>query len=615
MRIFFISNTKTIDGNVTQHLIEECVCTKDWSGNRDEHKAKDSYNKLEDIVLETALSEYDDIVFVIDVHCTYEKLDGNKKAKVQDLQEQGGVVLYRHLLRALDELDAGAHKKLKVVFHSPIEQKKLVALKPENYVLLELPFVRANLDGTFGDALSKKINECISKDWPRFSNASENLLSGWALDNKDRLKKGEDPIQIDLHGNKPMIIDDEWDDWQITFKKILSVKPDYFLDPLVGDEIKKEFRKLSTDSFDHITTDTFSNYQLIIADLYLHERHETDRFKTNEFVRSISGFHLFRKIRSSDVEPAIPVILHTTSTKFKISETLRAFGSSGQVTKHNNHRATVGEKIDVYLALKENLEGITDEYSYCWRRNMYSSLLRLETASYLANIPQTPARDNAFAEVRGLLKNLLIVSGQTTGLDESYIESYFENFEVNPLSFGAVSIIRSVGLIPETLYKLGRRRVQTPELELANHLRNHASHSTSYRLFTPFDAELITILVIKSLLENHQRPISVPFPDKNVVSWFKEELTHPVFDYMHYYNHWLSYVPDRLKQENSGISGRIKTLARHYASSGKWELLSKEYKDELANSKSFSIKIGGFSECIVFNGNKCTLQLPIQLPT
>jgi len=613
MRVIFISNTKQINGVIIQHSIEECVCTKDWSGNSMVTAIKDSFNNLEDLVLETATE--DDVVFVIDVHCTFSKLDGDKNTKVENHQDQGGVVIYRHLLKALDQLQPGAHGKLKVVFYSPIEQARLVSLKPENYVLNELPFVRARFDGNFGSELSKVINSYnslyASKVWPRFSNASENLLSGWALANKINIKTGGTLEKIDLRENKPIVIDDEWNDWQITLENILSETPDYFLDPLAGDDLKQEFRKLKTNDFKHIKSDTFDNYHLIISDLYLHERHETDRFKTNEFVKSISGFQLFQKIRAADVEPAIPVIFHTTSTKFRISELLRAFGAAGQVTKNNNYRASAGEKLDVYLALKENLEGITDEYSSSWRRTIYDRLPQMSATSYLKNVTKTPASDKAISEVKGLLKNLLVAVGQRPGLDESYIDSYFENFEVNPLSFGAVSMIRSVGLIPETLNKLGKKQVQTPELAFALHLRHHASHAANYRLFAPFDAELITILVVKSLMESGQRRITESFPDKGDF-WNNEELTHPVFDYIHYYNLWLSYVPDRFKKEENdmNVKKRVEVLARHYASSGKWEMLSEGYKKELAGKPNFSIQIGNFPEPFSFDGNRCSLQLP-----
>ena len=90
-------------------------------------------------------------------------------------------------------------------------------------------------------------------------------------------------------------------------------------------------------------------------------------------------------------------------------------------------------------------------------------------------------------------------------------------------------------------------------------------------------------------------------------------MTHPIFDYIHYYNHCFSYVPDRFKV---GLCEKIKTLAKDYVSSGKWQSLSKAYKDELSNKvdennrPKFSIKQGNFREPFLFSGAKCSLQLP-----
>lgn len=604
MRLFFISNTtKPTNVEVPQHSIEGWVCTNTWKRETAES------NQVDDIALLAAAGD-DDLVYVIDVHCKFSRLNGDKASEIDNLQEHGGVVIYRHLLHEL----SGMQEKLRVVFYSPIDRKNLVALKPENYILMELPFISWSGDGKFGETLSKLINSKNSEGWPRVNNASENMLSGWAAANRKTIREGQNPEQIDLHKNKALVIDDEWDDWQITYNKILSVEPDYFLSPLVGESLKQEYRKLKTMGFDHIGPDTFRDYKFIISDLYLHERHETDKLKTDEFARTISGFRLFRKIRASNVEPAIPVIFHTTSTKFKIYEMLRAFGSGGQVNKHNSHKASLSEKLHVYLALKESLEGITDEFSTCWRREIYDSLTTLFVRSYLRKIVSSKAKSETLAEVKGLLKNLLLIRGQDSGLDDSYIGSYFENFEINPLSFNAVSVVRSVGLIPETLNKnLGKGNVGTPELTFALHLRNHASHATNYGLFSPFDADLVTILVTKSLSEARQRKISVSFPDKRSDFWNNEDVTHPIFDYVHYYNHCLSYVPDRLKV---GLCEKIKTLSKDYVSSGKWQTLSKAYKNELSNKvdennrPKFSIKQGNFREPFFFSGANCILQLP-----
>ena len=101
-------------------------------------------------------------VYVIDVHCRFTK--GNKEFF---LQHQGGLVVYRHLLKQFE----GRQDKLKVVFYSPLAAKYLVAIKPENNVLTLLPFVEllkekdddGNIidDWKFESSLTKEIDKFI----------------------------------------------------------------------------------------------------------------------------------------------------------------------------------------------------------------------------------------------------------------------------------------------------------------------------------------------------------------------------------------------------------------------------------------------------------------------
>ncbi len=153
-----------------------------------------------------------DVVYVIDVHFQYEQV-----GQVIELQEQGGVDVYRHLLAHY----AGKSESLRVVFYSPIPKEELVRLRPENYVLNLLPFAEGSYSEDFAGHLDRIIAE---RNWPQFNNASENLLSGWSLASKEGIRAGSPPEPIATDGHKVLVIDDEMPQWETALNAVIGAE-------------------------------------------------------------------------------------------------------------------------------------------------------------------------------------------------------------------------------------------------------------------------------------------------------------------------------------------------------------------------------------------------------
>lgn len=275
-----------------------------------------------------------DTVFVIDVHCRVAGV-------AEKLQLQGGVVVYRHLLKLFSE----KQEKLKVLFYSPLPKKTLTNRLPENYVLNLLPFVVCNYDGQFASTLTKEIFEYESSSWPSFNNASENLLSGWALLSDADMKKGliNDP-NIDLNGKTLLVLDDEYFSWRETYQTIFNSKD------LVGTPGNNQvaFRKEWHEKRGAETIGVLAKkVQYVLSDLYIEENHEdTKPYKDISDIESISGFKVFKKIKSEC--PYIPYMMFTTSNKVWNFQAFRAEGVWAWAVKDNAHNLSREDKMAQY---------------------------------------------------------------------------------------------------------------------------------------------------------------------------------------------------------------------------------------------------------------------------
>lgn len=429
-------------------------------------------------------------VFIIDVHCTFKG--------VEKMQQQGGVSIYRNLLSIFN----GNQDKLKVVFYSPIPKDDLVRLNPENYVLRLLPFVECKFEGgQFERDLSDQVAYNEENGWVQFNNASENLLSGWATVNRQKIVSGRwEEAKVNMNGKRALIIDDEWQQWKATYSAILSDEADYFLSKCL--DIKNEFRKIDSEPFYQALKGDITSYDLVISDHYLYENHETDKWKTDEIIHSISGFKLFKMLRK--LEPSIPVMFHTTSSKFRIFQTLSAMGADGQIPKNNNRNAQQSEKADTAQLFQEKLSEITADYSDCWLNEFYRYLTLTNGKGQQDWWKQSiVSRKKDLNECINMLLVALILYKQYRNSTRSYREALFLQSDINPGALFYSGIINELGRFSEEINKRSN-----PEIDLIKKWRNVSAHASQYYNVSNEICLILIILLYKTLKEVKCRSIS-----------------------------------------------------------------------------------------------------------
>lgn len=299
-----------------------------------------------------------DTVFVLDIHFRYKRQEHEIK-----LQDQGGVDVYRHLLAHY----AGTGQTLRVIFYTPIPQTELVRLKPENYVLSFLPFV----EGAYTDSFAGKLEQAMAvQDWPQFNNASENLLSGWALKNKERIREGLAPEAIGTEGRRVAVIDDEMPEWETVYRAMLG---DEGFFPLGYDKAMSPTGVFSMDKLGADTENKIRTADLVLADLYLEERHETTRWMSGEQLEDVSGFKLFDLVKGTEDEqglnPGIPYMLRTSSSKVNYFRHFEARDCDAWFVKDIRANAPNAEKRAHYELFAESLrETLTGDNGMLYSR-------------------------------------------------------------------------------------------------------------------------------------------------------------------------------------------------------------------------------------------------------
>lgn len=262
-------------------------------------------------------------IYIIDVHT--ELLLNGKSLKLLD---QGGVIIYRFLLHKFKD----HQDKLKVVFYSPLTQKQLVSIKPENFILNLLPFIECTYLGkdTFEGLLEDITTFYESEGWPQFNNASENLLSGWAIVNKKAIKSLKyNDVKIKLNDvHKLLIFDDEAILWKAVYYTLFR-ESDYeiaiantgkgkYVDTLNyifenGWNFENEKKVINPNIKNFMKNKWLDSNYLIITDFYLTENHLPETLLSPQELKQKSGSKLFKLIR--EINPAKPIVFHTTSNK------------------------------------------------------------------------------------------------------------------------------------------------------------------------------------------------------------------------------------------------------------------------------------------------------------
>lgn len=299
-------------------------------------------------------------IFVIDVHCKFKQAD--------KMQQQGGVIVYRNLLKEF----AKSQDKLKVVFYSPIPKEDLVKLKPENYVLALLPFVELfpdiehygikPEDWTFEKALT----EAEKKVCPQFNNASENLLSGWSLNDENK---------VEVKKKQIVFVDDQANEWVKAFEKVFKLGKGGATVPLIFAYNKNGSDKVfSLDKLDKSFSESVREADLVISDFYLEENHEFNNWMSAEELSKKSGFQLFQAIKGTNgIHKGVPIVMHTSSNKIQYYKFLDANGVDNWLVKDTRPNTTNQEKKENFNAFKTVIEQFTIGDS----AKLYSTLKQL----------------------------------------------------------------------------------------------------------------------------------------------------------------------------------------------------------------------------------------------
>lgn len=378
-------------------------------------------------------------VFVIDVHCVF-----TKKGRLLKLQDLGGVTIYRHLLQKFN----GQQGKLKVVFYSPLAQDDLVNLKPENYVLRLLPFVECKYEeGQFEKELAKIISD---NQFPLFNNASENLLSGWALYKADKGRKENNFVETiwksgdETSRRRLVFIDDQIEEWKTTYKLIFEKSDKYqFL----------FYNKLSTSvtGFDISKISGFGKIKeadIIVSDFYLQEQHQPNNWMGKDQLEEISGYRLFEKIKGKYFEKGINkgacYIMHSSSNKIPYYRILEANGIDNWLVKDIRENVTIQEKLENFKIFKNTLEEYTSKDELAIYKALKNIWERIDGFNETQKWWQCNKSYNADETIQ-ILKSVWFSLRQYANKQALYMEKS----GVTDISYTPAAIISSLGKLNE----------------------------------------------------------------------------------------------------------------------------------------------------------------------
>ena len=488
-----------------------------------------------------------DTTFIIDVHCKFKE--------AEKMQQHGGVIIYRHLLSKFKD----CQDKLKVIFYSPISKEDLVKLKPENYVLTLLPFVELfpkDKDGNdipnwnFKDALEAAEKEIC----PQFNNASENLLSGWALFKSSNRRRTTDFVESNYRtkeeikqGKKGIarsiaFIDDQLEEWKVTYKQIFE--PDTSFAFLNYDRFLT-----STSGYDEqkiVNLDEIDRVDLVISDFYLEENHETNHWMSKSELADKSGFKLYETIKGKKGKKAenkaVPYVMHTSSNKIQYFKFLDSNGVDDWLIKDIRLNATKEEKQTTFEEFKNVIEEFTSgknselyvKLKLFWKRileiensttdnwaftkknksveaNLTYSQYDKKTGKY-ENVPCISYNANAYSkkEIIGLLKD----SWSTLRAFVTKQKHFTANIGSIDKSFTAASICSNLGKLFE-FYGFNQKMDFNMVFRYIFSIRNASSHFSDYRYFSIEDC-LIYFDLWLSVLEDKETDLLKFFAKKSL---------------------------------------------------------------------------------------------------
>ncbi|MBE7516113.1 MAG: hypothetical protein HS105_05825 [Chloracidobacterium sp.] len=437
-------------------------------------------------------------IFVIDVHCRIHEKD--------NLQDQAGLTVYRYLLKCF----TGRQDKLKVIFYSPIPVANLIKNKPENYVLKVLPFVECKYacESTFipaddeadgavkkenyacGNLFERDLISILVKDkWPQFNNASENLLSGWALVNKEKIQDGNDSDgKLRLNEMSLLIIDDELASWAHTYQCIFH-GTNLPIDKLPSQQKFKEVWNNGNGIESWLELAKRSD--AILSDLYIEENHEdTNPYKSISDLEKISGYKLFKRIKEE--YPYLPYMMFTLSNKVWNADAFRSEGVWAWAVKETSLDTTRENKKAQFEHFEACIKKLVDPecrfYAKVWKR-----LLELKKAEHTTLWWHTKEQDSV-----KIIEECILV------LDTVFSQrSTFETKKVADFEGRLCSVVlNNIGGLCEVLEinpDSGKQNVSLVASYIWR-VRSFYSHKLSYRRAKPLEVLFCVDLFIGLLL-------------------------------------------------------------------------------------------------------------------
>lgn len=361
------------------------------------------------------LKPAENYIFVINLHCLF-------KGGADLMQDQGGVIIYRYLLNLFE----GSLECLKVVFYSPLSKEEVIKQKPENYALTTIPFIEILPDPlnpcgwSFQDELSEII---IKNEFPKYNNASLNLLAGFGL---YRHNKTQEHInKLNIHKKKVLLIDDEQSLWKESYSLILGEGNIicYNEDELSKQiEYRDHLREIGiADFIDNIKQLIRKNYDsigLIITDFYLLENHEINIFKQQSDIENISGFQIFETLRKEF--PEIPLVFHTTSNKANIYKFMYNYGVDDWFVKRNSSILPVSDLEEYYIEFHKSASFFLNEESVLFLHDFWKIIEELINNNNLKDafelkrkVDTNKRENNICTEIENTLTNIRSELDQT----------------------------------------------------------------------------------------------------------------------------------------------------------------------------------------------------------
>jgi len=541
-------------------------------------------------VVKEILREENAHCYLINVHCiTYRKNSKTDFTKEAAYQSQAGVNIYRLLLHLYKECP----EKLRIVFFSPFSAtpEQLIKKKPENIILnylefLEVPFTWKKVQTKFAQYNQNK---------HIFNNASENLLSGFAL------CKSQEPNDAKVSIGKKILlfIDDQSNEWSTVLHEI-------FQKGLIDDlsfSNQTEFReKLASGEFEKEVKRKLTKCHGILSDFYLSENHDPGKWMNKETIESISGFKLFHSIRASDMGKAIPYILHTSSNKIPYYKVFDQQGVDDWIVKDTRYCVPNQEKIDNYLLFKQTIERylLIDENVYSNLQSLWLGIQEIVKGSkfwwvgendYLltfkvlrnGNVRSSQSSAYKKSDVKDILEASWYTIRRYLNREQSY-EATLQNESSE--SFIAASICNNLGKIFEMLEISAGDNGFSYLTQFLLNVRHKASHHSDYKYFTLKDSILMLNLVIHALKYEdlqkfrddykEKKPGSNPFIRYYYYS-FKKTKDHSLtpekkffpcgllWIYIQFYNHECSKKDETLRKQ---LFDRINKIFKKSASDG-----------------------------------------------